>query len=102
MNTFSIATALIVATLPVAAVAAETDTTSQLGEYAAITDPPRELGEHPAVLVARTWSKRDYEEATKLGSHPALPKAVAVRPTEPDFVLGAPNIAATQEPQSVH
>jgi hypothetical protein len=59
MNKFFIASTLIVATLPVTAVAAETDTTSRLGEDPAIIEASREMGEHPAVLVARagTWAQ---------------------------------------------
>jgi hypothetical protein len=68
-------------------------------------EAPREMGEDPAVLVARTWSKRGYHEASKIASHPALPKAAAVPTAEPHLVLdhaaeGVANVAAGQEPQS--
>jgi hypothetical protein len=53
MNKSFIATTLILATLPVTAVAAETDTSSQLGEHPEIMEATREMGEHPAVLVHR-------------------------------------------------
>jgi hypothetical protein len=82
MNKFFIATTLIAATLPVTAVAADTDTSSRLGERPAIIDAPREMGEHPAVLVHRNWSKRGYDYASKMYPHPARLTLYAEAPRE--------------------
>lgn len=114
MNKLFIVTTLIVATLPVTAVAADTDTGSPLGEHPAVlvaktwgnqgydyaskmyphparlelyAEAPREMGDHPAVLVAKMRGKRDDNETSGVTSHPALAKATAVP------------LAARQEPQ---
>lgn len=82
MNTFFIATTLMVAMLPVTAVAADPDTSSRLSEQPAITEAPRKMGEHPAVLVHRNWSKRGYDYASKMYPHPARLELYAEAPRE--------------------
>jgi hypothetical protein len=41
-----------------------------------------EMGEHPAVLVARNWSKRGYDYASKMYPHPARLTLYAEAPRE--------------------
>jgi hypothetical protein len=82
MNKSFIATTLILATLTVTAVAAETDTSSPLGEHPAIMEASREMSGHPAVLVHRNWSKRGYDYASKMYPHPARLTLYAQAPRE--------------------
>lgn len=82
MNKHYFGAALLVAALPVTAVAADTDTGSRLDDRLAITEAPHEMGEHPAVLVARTWHKRGYDYASKFYLHPARLELLAEAPRE--------------------
>lgn len=73
---------LMVAALPVTAVAADTDAGARLGEHPASTEAAREMGEHPAVLVYRNWDKRGYDYASKFYLHPARLALESVPPRE--------------------
>jgi hypothetical protein len=70
-----------IATLPMTALAADSDDCSRAGAAPADT-AVREMGEHPAVLVFRNWGKRGYDYASKFYLHPARLALESVPPRE--------------------
>jgi hypothetical protein len=95
--------AVLVATLPVTAVAADTDASSYSGGNLTTVEAPGQLGEHPAVLVHRHWSERGYDYASKFYPHPAWLALLPEAPREMDEHPALPKAGViTARSQEIH